>query len=185
MNFIINLEQYIDSEYLKKTFYQDRKKCKSDELEYEYSISRYDKSLVDMKDYTNVKTLGHIRSVVSTNDGKVVCYSPPKSIQWDDFMIDVENNKFTPIIEEYVEGTMINMFWDTITSSWEYSTKNTIGCKNHFKYIDFDINNQRTKQFITMFNEAYYYNFLHHICFDKSLCYSFVLQHMILRQLKI
>ena len=176
MNFIVDIEPLLQSICIKKTNYSDRKKCESFEnITNGYSIIRYDKSLIDMKVYDNVKTIGHLRSVVVSKEGGFVSYSPPKSTQWDDFVENMED--FRPVVEEYVEGTMINMFWDEFSSSWEYSTKNTIGCKSHYQHIDFDIYNQPKKQFITMFLDAFFYNFVNFINFDKSCCYSFVLQH--------
>jgi hypothetical protein len=72
------------------------------------------------------------------------------------------------------------MFWDEYCQSWEFATKNTIGCKKAFHYIDFlqsEANLQPSKTFEDMFLEAYYYANLHYIHFDKTKCYSFVLQH--------
>jgi len=176
MKFIIDIEKYFHTDCLKRTYYSDGKKCKSlENTTNGYSILRYDKSLIDMKNYDNAKNIGNMRSVVVSKDGAVVCCSPSKSIQWDDFVANIED--YTPIVEEYVEGTMINMFWDAYTNSWECATKNTIGCKSHYHHIDVDIYNQPKRDFLSMFYHAYYYNFLHFLHFDKTCCYSFVLQH--------
>ena len=174
MSFIINIEPYINSENVKKTNYSDRRKCASlDDVENGYCIVRYDKSLIDMKNIHNASTLGNMRSVIFSKEGDLVCYSPPKSIQFNDFQCS------RSILEEYVEGTMINMFWDKYSQSWEFATKNTIGCKKAFHYIDFlqTQNIKPSKTFEDMFLEAYYYSNLHYINFDKTKCYSFVLQH--------
>ena len=176
MNFIIDIENYLQTDCLKQTYYSDGKKCKSlENTTNGYSILRYDKSLIDMKNYDNAKNIGSMRSVIVSKDGVVVCCSPGKSIQWEDFVANTGDH--TPIAEEYVEGTMINMFWDEYTSSWDFATKNTIGCKSHYHHIDFDIYNQPIRDFLSMFLHAYYYNFLHLLRFDKTCCYSFVLQH--------
>ena len=181
MSFIINIEPYINSENVKKTNYSDRKKCTSlDDVENGYCIVRYDKSLIDMKNIDNASTLGNMRSVIFSKEGKLVCYSPPKSIQLNDFQTGDYYSSCRPILEEYVEGTMINMFWDSYSQSWEFATKNTIGCKKAFHYIDFlqsEPNLQPYKTFEDMFLEAYYYSNIHYINFDKTKCYSFVLQH--------
>ena len=174
-----NLHPYIDSQYVKKSYYSDKKKCKNlEEVENGYTIVRYDKSSVDMKQLENASTFGNLRSVIFSKEGKLVCYSPPKSIQLEDFQnIDCSCR---PILEEYVEGTMINMFWDDYSQSWEFATKNTVGCKKAYQTIDYLPHNPNTfppKTFEDMFLEAYYHNNLHYIHFDKSSCYSFVLQH--------
>jgi hypothetical protein len=180
MSLIINIQNnllpYLESQYVKKSYYSDRKKYKNlDEVENGYIIVRYDKFSLDMKQQDNVFTFGNLRSIIFSKNGKLMCYSPPKSIQLEDFQ-----NSCKPILEEYVEGTMINMFWDDYSQSWEYATKNTIGCKKAYQTIDYlphQPNNQPSKTFEDMFLEAYYHNNLHYIHFDKTKCYSFVLQH--------
>ena len=181
MSLMINIQPYLNSEYVKKTNYVDKRKCASlDEVDNGYTIVRYNKSLIDMKNMDNASTLGHMRSVIVSKEGKVVCYSPPKSIQWETFRHSDYYFSHQPIFEEYVEGTMINMFWDEYCQSWEFATKNTIGCKKSFQCIDClqtYSNEQPPKTFEDMFLEAYYHNNLHYINFDKTKCYSFVLQH--------
>jgi hypothetical protein len=176
---MINIQPYLDSEYIKKTHYSDRTKYKDlEDVENGYTIVRYNKSAIDMKDFDNATTLGNLRSVIFSKENKLVCYSPPKSIQWEDFQNSEHYTSCVPIIEEYIEGTMINMFWDEYAQAWEFATKNTIGCKKSFLYTDFFQHPSiPPKTFEDMFLEAYYYNALHYIQFDKTKCYSFVLQH--------
>lgn len=181
MSLIINIQPYVKSQYVKKTNYSDKKKyITMDDLENGYTIVRYDKSLIDMKKIENASTIGNMRSVIFSKSGELVCYSPPKSIQWEEFRYSEYYFAQQPLFEEYVEGTMINMFWDEYCQSWEFATKNTIGCKKAFQCIDFlqtQQNIQPPKSFEDMFLEAYYHNNLHYINFDKTKCYSFVLQH--------
>jgi hypothetical protein len=181
MSLIINIQPYINSQYVKKTNYSDKRKYVTlDDVESGYTIVRYDKSLVDMKKIENASTLGNMRSVIFSKSGELVCYSPPKSIQWEEFRYSEYYFAQQPLFEEYVEGTMINMFWDEYCQSWEFATKNTIGCKKAFQCIDFlqtQQGIQPPKTFEDMFLEAYYHNNLQYINFDKSKCYSFVLQH--------
>jgi len=176
---MINIQPNLEAEYIKKTHYSDKIKCSNlNDIEEGYTIIRYDKSLIDMKDIENATTIGHLRSVIFSKEGDLVCYSPPKSIQWSDFQNSEHYTSCVPVIEEYIEGTMINMFWDEYTQAWEFATKNTIGCKKSFQYKDFfQSSTTPAKTFEDMFLEAYYYNALHYIHFDKSKCYSFVLQH--------
>ena len=63
---------------------------------------------------TNQKTLGLFRSVILHND-KIISFSPPKSIDNETFLADAFDSKTTYLIEEFVEGTMINMFYDKNT----------------------------------------------------------------------
>ena len=138
MSLIINIQPYVNSQYVKKTNYSDKRKYNTlDDVENGYTIVRYDKSLIDMKKMENASTIGNIRSVIFSKSGKLVCYSPPKSIQWEEFRYSEYYFAQQPLFEEYVEGTMINMFWDEYCQSWEFATKNTIGCKKAFQCIDF------------------------------------------------
>ncbi len=49
----------------------------------------------------NIKTLGLYRSLIVDNNGHIVCYSPPKSLEYEYFNKDIVNC----YIEEFVEGT--------------------------------------------------------------------------------
>jgi len=118
---------------------------------------------------TNQKTLGLFRSVILHND-KIISFSPPKSIDNETFLADAFDSKTTYLIEEFVEGTMINMFYNTLTHEWEIASRSSIGARCSF-YQDKQIT------FRTMFLEAMNrlgYEFEN---FNKNLCYSWILQH--------
>jgi hypothetical protein len=169
----MNIIQHLENPAVKKSYYANRKKCKMSDAK--YTIIRYDKKVADMTNIENVKTIGKLRSVILSSDNEIVCCSPCKSMQLDDF-IGLCGEK--PLVEEYIEGTMINMFWDKYSESWEYATKNTIGCKTSFFQIDlYNELSDKNKSFEDMFLDAYYLNGLHYLQFDKTKCYSFVLQH--------
>jgi hypothetical protein len=140
-----------------------------------YKVIGYDKKLLepDMR-----STYGLCRSiVVNSDDNKVVCFSPPKSIPYASF---IETYTYTPdnrniIAQELVEGTMINVFWEEkkgLTGGWEISTKNTVGGTSAFYRT-----NNRYKTFRDMFIEAVEYIHLDLNLLDKNYSYSFVLQH--------
>ena len=113
----------------------------------------------------NYKTIGLFRSVL-TDGKKVYVYSPPKSLPYSSVKDDDYENY---IIEELVEGTMINMFWNDHSNKWDIATKNSLGGKYAFY--------QHKKTFHAMFFEAINSQFIDVAQFDKTLCYSFVLQH--------
>jgi hypothetical protein len=76
--------------------------------------------------------------------------------------------------EEFVEGTMINVFWDAnigLGGSWEIATRNTVGATSTF------YKNEKSKTFREMFLDAAKYNNLHLEQLNQQYCYSFVLQH--------
>jgi len=119
--------------------------------------------------FTNQKTLGLFRSVILHNN-KIISFSPPKSIDNETFLEDVSNNKTTYRIEEFIEGTMINMFYNTLTHAWEIASRSNIGARCSF-YQD------KKTTFREMFLEAMNrlgYEFEN---FNKNLCYSWILQH--------
>ena len=119
---------------------------------------------------TNYTTAGLFRSVI-TDGKKIYVFSPPKSIPF----VSVKNSSYDEyILEELVEGTMINLFWNDYLDNWDLATKNSIGGKYSF-YQD----NKTT--FRTMFLEAMNHQGLEFDQFDKTLCYSLVLQHPINR----
>ena len=143
---------------VKKYIYMSKK----NEEKIWYTI-QYKKDILTCK---NVSTIGQIRSVVS--DGKkIYVYSPPKSINFET-VSKLDYNEFE--VEELVEGTMINLFWNDHNEDWEISTKSTVGAKYSF-------NQDNRKTFRSMFLEAMNTQGLEFDMFDPKLCYSFVLQH--------
>jgi len=99
-------------------------------------------------------------------DYKIYSISPQKSLEINDFIKLFPTINKDIIIEEFVEGTMINLFWND--NKWEISTKTNIGGKSTFF---------SKKTFEDMFYEAckqcnFYVDLL-----DKNVSYSFVLQH--------
>ena len=138
-----------------------------------YKIIRYDKNLLS---FDLISSYGLCRSVVINSDNKVVGFAPPKSIQADTFIQkypNVEPDNYI-VAQEFVEGTMINVFFDStigISGGWEISTRNTVGATSGF------YNSPNAKTFREMFMEASIKNNLDVNKLDPSLCYSFVLQH--------
>ena len=136
--------------------------------DHELYIIKYDKQYITQD---NVYTLGQFRSVIVDHE-KVVCFSPPKAISYTYFrdMYDGGADNGVKALE-FVEGTMINVFYDTREKLWEIATRGNIG--GHYKYYQ-----DHSKTFRTMFLEAADNS---HMDFpntlDKQYCYSFVLQH--------
>ena len=136
-----------------------------------YKVVRYNKNMLC---YDNIPTYGIYRSVIVNSDRQIVCFSPPKTITADTFIKKYNTKTESLVAEEFIEGTMINVFWDyKIGSSgdWEFSTRNTVGAVSSFYKSD------NTKTFRNMFLEAVKHNKLDLNDLNKSFCYSFVLQH--------
>lgn len=148
-----------------------------------YRVFRYDKNFLSND---LIPTYGLLRSVIANNKNDIVCFAPPKSMPADIFMKlypnpntgnqDNEINQInnTIIAEEFVEGTMINVFWDSsigINGGWEVSTRSVVGAEVSF------YKTKGSKTFKQMFLDAIKENNLILEVLNKSCCYSFVLQH--------
>jgi hypothetical protein len=142
----------------------------------EYTVIRYDKNLL-RSDLHN--SYGLIRSVILNKDNQVVSFSPPKSICPDKFIkLYTDNSTISNlndvIAEEFVEGTMINVFWDKnigLSGGWEISTRNTVGATSKF------YKSLNSKTFREMFLESAKANNLILDNLNHNYCYSFVMQH--------
>lgn len=144
--------------------------CKSSNNQ-TYKVIRYDKNFLTCD---LINTYGLARSIVVNSDNRVVSFSPPKSIPSDDFIRNYFENKENIIAEEFVEGTMINVFWDSkigLSGAWEISTRNTIGATSAF------YKSSNSKTFRTMFLEAAKTANLVLDFLNPLYSYSFVLQH--------
>ena len=152
----------------------------------EYKIIKYSKdnikSLMET-DYDKYLEISKYRSVIIRNN-KVVCFAPERSLEYSLFV----NNYSTENswLEDYIDGTMINVFYDNIKQTWEIATRSTVGANivffndvKNYKYFD---NNNYFKDyynltFRSMFFEACNTCNLDLNCLDVKYVYSFVLQH--------
>ena len=136
-----------------------------------YKVIRYDKNYLNID---LISSYGLCRSVIINRNNRVIGFAPPKSIKSEDFITKYSENTGGIVAEEFVEGTMINVFWDEsigLTGGWEIATRNTVGATSSF------FKTASAKTFRTMFLEALNYTNLVLDNLNKELCYSFVLQH--------
>jgi len=120
----------------------------------------------------NIITLGKFRSVI-TDGEKILSSSPGKSCNFLKFIEDTNSEDCD--IENFFEGTMINLFYHN--NNWELATKGTIGGKNKFfqdspytfRYLFLDAFN---KSLNPITNELWTLDEL-----DKDCSYTFILQH--------
>ena len=136
-----------------------------------YKVIRYDKNFlcIDL-----ISTYGLCRSVILNSQNQIVGFAPPKSLDADVFIQKYPENTHGIRAEEFVEGTMINVFFDPcigVTGGWEISTRNTVGATSSF------FKSPGAKTFRQMFMEAASKCKLDINKLDKEMCYSFVLQH--------
>lgn len=141
-----------------------------------YKIIRYNKELLsdDIRE-----TTGLFRSVIYHNDS-IKSFAPPKSLKSDVFIKRFLPNAVTA--EEFVEGTMINVFWDG--DRWEIATRSSVGGKVSFFTTKSSLKTEYENTFRYMFLDALNYYEKDDAVFFKSLesvpkniCLSFVLQH--------
>lgn len=138
-----------------------------------YKIIKYDKNFLSTD---LIPSYGLLRSVILNSLNTVVSFAPPKSISSDLFMSSYpypELNEYI-VAEEFIEGTMINVFWDKsiqLSGAWEIATRNSVGGETSF------YKTEESKTFRTMFLEAATACNLNLNNMDPRFCYSFVLQH--------
>jgi hypothetical protein len=133
-----------------------------------YQILRYDRFFLSTDLYDSI---GLCRSLILDDDNKVLSYSPPKTLHYEYFK---KQNKGNLVCEEFVEGTMINLFWDErigLNGSWEMSTRNKVGAGTGFFLSSEKITFREL--FLDILKEK---NIVLE-SFDKKFCYSFVIQH--------
>jgi hypothetical protein len=110
--------------------------------------------------------LYNYRSIIS-HGNRVVCFSPPKSIDRTCFL-ELYSSKDVAV-EEYIEGTMVNVFWVDEENGWKFASRSKINANCSF----FDTNGL----FSEMVNETFAECKLDLNALNKDYCYSFVIQH--------
>ena len=110
--------------------------------------------------------LYNYRSVI-THRNRVICFSPPKSIDRSCFL-ELYSSKDV-VVEEYIEGTMVNVFWVDEENGWKTASRSKIDASCAF----FDTN----ECFSVMVNETFAECMLDLNALNKEYCYSFVMQH--------
>lgn len=145
----------------------------------DYEILMYNPATVE-------EDMGIYRSVVLNPDTKeVFSFAPPKSInieQFREIYPDISSHRFQ--LNETIEGTMINLFYDHRISQWEIATKGAIGGTYWFYRNTYDGVDKTQLTFRQMFIESLGYNNntdFGEIELFKILpqdhVYSFVVQH--------
>ena len=133
-----------------------------------YYLVNYDKKTMRKKNIDNeINCIKHFRSVVLNEDRKVIGFSPPMCEPRHVMnVIDFPNIQFA---EEFVEGTMVNVFYNSANDvqSWVFSTKNTIS----------PVEKPAGKCFRSMFLKACADANLNFDDLPKEYAYSFVMQH--------
>lgn len=166
LNDIPNFIEFIKTNEIKNKYFVSDEYYTKENIK--YSIIKYNKQILSV-DLVNI--YGLLRSVIMS-DKKIVSFSPPKSIAAEEFITKYPIKNETIVAEDFIEGTMINVFFDQnygINGCWQIATKNTVGGNVSFY--------KWTKTFQQMFLEACTYCELNIQTLNPNYCYSFVLQH--------
>jgi hypothetical protein len=146
-----------------------------------YKMITYKKNTVSDETIT---TVGLFRSVIFNSNDQLVCFAPPKAMTYEKFK---ETHHLHLVnVEEFIDGTMINMFWDKIIDTeygddsgiigdgWRITTRKNIGADNRFYRYS---NNCTQRNFGELFRETFANTGIDVEKLDKSYCYSFVMRH--------
>jgi hypothetical protein len=134
-----------------------------------YSVVRYNKELLSTD---LVNTYGLLRSVILSGPN-IVSFAPPKSLSAESFMTQYPLSTASNcciVAEQFIEGTMINVFFDPTYKCWQIATRNTVGA-------DVTFYKESSMTFNQMFMDACMCNNLNIQTLNPNCCYSFVLQH--------
>jgi len=160
-----------DTPYLNKTTYI----TKNNET---YTMIRYNKTALT-SDHDFYSHFGLLRCLIVNGDGIVVSFSPPKSMSFSSFQTAYPEKTADIVAEEFVEGIMINVFWNPkiqITGGWEIATRNTVGADIFYGCAD-PHNRTPKKTILNLFKETLSAVNLDLYTLDRRFCYSFVMQH--------
>jgi hypothetical protein len=148
-----------------------------------YTILNYDNNFICDNDVSN----GYYRSlIVSSPENKLLAFSPQKSLKPDTFIEKYSAIDETIFMNEIIEGTMVNLFFDERVRQWEISTRGAVGGSYFYYRNQYDMDSDKKKQnsFYQMFLEALgagdnqslnELSLLQDM--PKNYSYSFVLQH--------
>ena len=136
------------------------------------SLLHYRKDILSTFESDFDGTYSKYRSIIYDKNNKMISCSPFKSISSQKFQQTYDLDNISVVLEEFVEGTMINVFHDGI--EWQISTRTCIGGSNTF----YNNGVAGAKSFKTMFEEvcrdvSFSYDML-----DKDTSYSFIMQHI-------
>ena len=129
-----------------------------------FQLIGYNRKLLEENNYTDY---GLFRSVIFDLETKnMLCYSPPKSLTVKQFYDNLSDDV---LVQEFVEGTMINLFF--YNDQWHISARGNIG--GHCKFYQ----NEEIPTFYEMFENVSRYVKLNYDKLLKNYCYCFVMQN--------
>jgi len=145
-----------------------------------YYIINYDKRMICYDDYT----VGLYRSVIfSFLNKNVLSFSPPKSLANRYFIEKNPEINDTVIINEYIEGIMINLFYDKEIGKWDIATRDNVGG-------NYCVGGDRKKTVYSLFMEACRADITHDLnslviigLLPREMSYTFIMKKGLFPQL--
>ena len=148
----------------------------------QYKIFNYDKETLCNNASETSKL--HRSVVFSSPENELLSFSPQKTVIKEDFITKYDITGNDIYINEYIDGTLIHLFYDNRIKQWEISTKSAIG-GNYKLYNYSKIKTHKTvmEMFIDAITRNNYSktnninnnNTINQ--FFKNYCYTFVLLH--------
>ena len=149
----------------------------------EYKILNYDRET--MSDNVSDITKLYRSIVFSSPENELLSFSPQKTINREEFIRKYNVTCDDIYINEYIDGTLIHLFYDDRIKQWEISTKSAVG--GNYKLYNSYSKIKTSKNVKDMFLDAItrnIYSKTNSISnnttinnFFKNYCYTFVLSH--------
>jgi len=149
----------------------------------DYKILNYDKETIC--DNASETTKLYRSIVFSSPENELLSFSPQKTINREEFISKYSVTSDDIYINEYIDGTLIHLFYDNRIKQWEISTKSAVG--GNYKLYNSYSKIKTLKTVKEMFLDAItrnIYSKTNNIKnnttineFNKNYCYTFVLLH--------
>ena len=134
----------------------------------QYKIIKYNKENYNKLSNEEQLKYSWLRSIICDSDDRMLVLAPAKSVNYEFFkQYNIVEQCYA---EDFIDGTMINLYYDKDLQSWEICTRSTVGANNTF------YNNKTFKEM--------FYDICYSIDFNlsmlnsyKNFTFSFVIQH--------
>lgn len=113
------------------------------------------------------------RSLLFDNSMNLLAFTPPKSVNVD----SMDTTSETMVYEQFVEGTMMTVFYHPVLKTWEMATRSIIGGRNQFFKDTPQTQQNGSMTFRKMFLDAMTDVKLEFEMLPQEYSYTFVVQH--------